>query len=125
MARRETTAQPQRGTCREASSIRPTVAPLVGGSHGGRQWFAGEHEPDGHADCPAPDHDVFGLNLDQAQWVVIAYVITGAMLVPAVGWLGNRLGNRTLYLLALSVFVTGSALCGPGLEWTVSHLPSG
>ena len=37
---------------------------------------------------------VFGLNLDQAQWLVIAYVIAGAMLVPAVGWLGNRLGER-------------------------------
>ena len=59
---------------------------------------------------------VFGLNLDQAQWLVIAYVIAGAMVVPAVGWLGNRLGNRTLYLLALAVFVTGSALCA--LAWS-------
>ena len=47
---------------------------------------------------------------------MIAYVIAGAMLVPAVGWLGNRLGNRTLYLLALAVFVTGSALCA--LAWS-------
>ena len=33
---------------------------------------------------------VFGLNLDQAQWIIMAYVIAGAILVPAVGWLGNR-----------------------------------
>src|SRR5438093_203065 len=53
---------------------------------------------------------VFGLNLEQAQWIVTAYVIAGAVLVPAVGWLGNWLGNRTLYLLVLSIFVTNSAL---------------
>src|SRR5207245_4365891 len=63
---------------------------------------------------------VFGLSLEQAQWIVTAYVIAGAVLVPAVGWLGNWLGNRTLYLLGLSIFVANSALCafswsGPSL----------
>src|SRR5712691_4670126 len=52
---------------------------------------------------------VFGLNLEQAQWIVTAYVIAGAVLVPAVGWLGNWLGNRTFYVLGLSVFVAKSA----------------
>jgi MFS transporter, DHA2 family, multidrug resistance protein len=63
---------------------------------------------------------VFGLNLDQAQWIMTAYVIAGAVLVPAVGWLGNWLGNRTLYLLGLSIFVTNSALCT--LSWSGSSL---
>ena len=63
---------------------------------------------------------VFGLDLDQAQWIVTAYVIAGAMLVPAVGWLGNWLGNRTFYVLALSLFVTNSALCA--LSWSGSSL---
>jgi MFS transporter len=63
---------------------------------------------------------VFGLDLDQAQWIVTAYVIAGAMLVPAVGWLGNRLGNRTFYVLCLSFFVTNSALCA--LSWSGSSL---
>jgi MFS transporter, DHA2 family, multidrug resistance protein len=31
--------------------------------------------------------------------------------VPAVGWFGQRLGNRTLYLLSLLVFLSSSALC--------------
>ncbi len=51
---------------------------------------------------------VYGLNLDQAQWIVTAYVIAGVILVPAVGWLGNWFGNRTFYLLSLAVFVTTS-----------------
>jgi MFS family permease len=59
---------------------------------------------------------VFGLDLDQAQWIVTAYVIAGAMVVPAIGWLGNWLGNRTFYVLALSFFVTNSALCA--LAWS-------
>ncbi len=63
---------------------------------------------------------VFGLNLAQAQWIVTAYVIAGAVLVPAVGWLGNWLGNRTLYLLGLSIFVTNSALCA--CSWSGSSL---
>lgn len=63
---------------------------------------------------------VYGLNIDQAQWIVIAYVIAGAIIVPAVGWLGNRLGNRTLYLLSMIVFVTNSALCT--LAWSGSSL---
>jgi DHA2 family multidrug resistance protein len=63
---------------------------------------------------------VFGLNLDQAQWIMTAYVIAGAVLVPAVGWLGNWLGNRTLYLLGLSIFVTNSALCT--VAWSGSSL---
>ncbi len=63
---------------------------------------------------------VFGLNLEQAQWIVTAYVIAGAVLVPAVGWLGNWLGNRTLYLLGLSIFVTNSALCA--FSWSGSSL---
>src|SRR2546428_10607813 len=53
---------------------------------------------------------VFGLDLEHAQWIVTAYVIAGAVLVPAVGWLGNWLRNRTVYGLGLSVLVTPSAL---------------
>ncbi len=67
-----------------------------------------------------PIMTAFGLNLDQAQWVITGYMIAGAMLVPTVGWLGNRLGNRTLYLLSLVIFLAGSTLCafawsGPSL----------
>lgn len=62
----------------------------------------------------------FGLNLDQVQWVMTAYMIAGAVLIPTVGWLGNRLGNRNLFLGSLVVFVGGSALCG--LAWDGTSL---
>jgi DHA2 family multidrug resistance protein len=59
---------------------------------------------------------VFGLNLSEVQWIITAYVIAGAVLVPAVGWLGNRFGNRTFYVLGLSVFVLNSTLCS--MAWS-------
>jgi DHA2 family multidrug resistance protein len=54
----------------------------------------------------------FGMNLDEAQWIITAYMIAGATMVPTVGWLGNRLGNRNLFVLGLLVFLGSSALCG-------------
>ncbi|MEE9149031.1 MAG: DHA2 family efflux MFS transporter permease subunit, partial [Candidatus Tectomicrobia bacterium] len=62
----------------------------------------------------------FGLNLDQAQWVMTAYMIANAVLIPTVGWLGSWLGNRNLFLLGLLIFVGSSALCG--LAWSGSTL---
>ena len=56
------------------------------------------------------------MDLDQAQWVITAYMIAGAVVIPTVGWLVNVLGNRNLLLLSLLVFVAGSLLCG--LAWS-------
>jgi DHA2 family multidrug resistance protein len=67
-----------------------------------------------------PMMTAFGLNIDQAQWVITAYMIASAVLIPTVGWLGSRLGNRNLLLVSLLVFVGSSALCG--LAWSGSTL---
>lgn len=58
----------------------------------------------------------FGMNLDEVQWVITAYMIAGAVIIPTVGWLGNRLGNRNLFLASLVVFIASSVLCG--LAWS-------
>jgi MFS transporter, DHA2 family, multidrug resistance protein len=57
----------------------------------------------------------FSMNLDEVQWVITAYMIASAVLIPTVGWLGNRFGNRNLFLLSLLTFIAGSALSG--LAW--------
>lgn len=57
----------------------------------------------------------FSLNLDEAQWVITAYMIAGVTLVPTIGWLGSRVGNRTVFLVSLGAFVVSSGLCG--LAW--------
>ena len=62
----------------------------------------------------------FGLNIDQAQWLITAYMIASAVLIPTVGWLGSWLGNRNL-------FAQPAHLCrqfGPlrsGVEWFIAH----
>ncbi len=67
-----------------------------------------------------PMMTAFGFNLDQVQWVITAYMIATAVMVPTVGWLGNVLGNRNVFLFGLVVFVISSALCG--MAWSGSSL---
>jgi DHA2 family multidrug resistance protein len=59
-------------------------------------------------------------DLDLMQWVQTGPMIMQAVMMPSVGWLGSRLGNRKLYLLALGTFVGGSILCG--MAWDVYSL---
>ncbi len=59
-------------------------------------------------------------DLDQMQWVQTGYMIVTAVMMPSVGWLGSRLGNRQIYLIAFSGYVGGSILCG--LAWDVHSL---
>ena len=59
-------------------------------------------------------------DLDEMQWMQTGYMIMQAVMMPSVGWLGARLGNRRLYLLSLSLFVIGSILCG--FAWDVNSL---
>ncbi|MBM3226250.1 MAG: MFS transporter, partial [Candidatus Tectomicrobia bacterium] len=46
------------------------------------------------------------------RWVVTAFLISTAVTMPALGWLGRVLGNKNLYVLGLTIFTTASALCG-------------
>jgi EmrB/QacA subfamily drug resistance transporter len=59
-------------------------------------------------------------DLDTMQWVQTSAMIMQAVMMPSVGWLGARLGNRQLYLLSLGTFVGGSILCG--MAWDISSL---
>lgn len=45
------------------------------------------------------------------QAVVIAYGLTMAMLIPASGWLADRLGTRRTFFGALALFTAGSLAC--------------
>lgn len=45
------------------------------------------------------------------QWVTTAYLLSIAMVIPLTGRLAERFGARAVWLSALTVFLTGSALC--------------
>jgi EmrB/QacA subfamily drug resistance transporter len=54
----------------------------------------------------------FGAPLTDVQWTVIAYVLTLAVVIPASGWIGDKLGTKRTFLFALALFTAASALCG-------------
>ncbi|WP_205171569.1 MFS transporter, partial [Burkholderia sp. LMG 13014] len=54
----------------------------------------------------------FGSHVAGLQWIVNAYTLAFASLLMAGGTLGDRLGDRTVYVAGLAVFVAASALCG-------------
>ncbi|ELW9445587.1 MFS transporter [Burkholderia cenocepacia] len=54
----------------------------------------------------------FGSRVAGLQWIVNAYTLAFASLLLTGGTLGDRLGDRTVYVAGLAVFVAASALCG-------------
>jgi EmrB/QacA subfamily drug resistance transporter len=44
--------------------------------------------------------------------IVIAYLVSLAVFIPASGWLGDRFGGKRVLITAIVVFTVGSALCG-------------
>ncbi|MBV8500596.1 MAG: multidrug transporter subunit MdtD [Paucibacter sp.] len=52
-----------------------------------------------------------GENPLRMQAVVIAYMLTVALLIPASGWLADRFGTRTMFLWAIALFSLGSLAC--------------
>lgn len=52
-------------------------------------------------------------NTDQSTitWVVTGYFLAQAAIIPVTGYLSDRFGTKTIFLIALTVFTVGSALC--------------
>jgi EmrB/QacA subfamily drug resistance transporter len=44
--------------------------------------------------------------------VVVSYLVSLAVVIPASGWLGDRFGTKRIFLLSLALFSVSSALCG-------------
>jgi EmrB/QacA subfamily drug resistance transporter len=59
-------------------------------------------------------------DVTQIQWVLSAYLIARTVVMPTLGWIGGRLGNRRLYLGSLSLYVLTSMLCG--LAWDLESM---
>ncbi len=54
----------------------------------------------------------FGRTPEEMQGILIGYLVSMAMFIPASGWLGDRFGTKRIFLLALALFATGSLLSG-------------
>src|SRR5579875_163024 len=53
----------------------------------------------------------FNTDRNTIIWVVTGYFLAQAAIIPAVGYLSDRVGTKTVFLTALALFVVGSALC--------------
>jgi EmrB/QacA subfamily drug resistance transporter len=54
----------------------------------------------------------FHVRPDSVDTVVIAYLVSLAVFIPASGWLGDRFGAKRIFLTAIVLFTGASALCG-------------
>src|ERR1700730_10772119 len=54
----------------------------------------------------------FGATGTSIDAVVVGYLVSLAIIIPASGWLGDRLGTKRVFLWALALFTCASVLCG-------------
>ncbi len=53
-----------------------------------------------------------GATVDEATWVVTAYVIANIVVIPMTPWLQMRFGRKTYFLVSIAGFTLASMLCG-------------
>ena len=58
--------------------------------------------------------DLKGLELQ--AWVTTAYLITSTISTPIYGKLGDIFGRRRLFIVAITIFIVGSLLCGTATD---------
>ena len=54
----------------------------------------------------------FGVGIDKIEWVLTAYMLALAVMLPTSGWMADRFGYKRVYFLGLFLFTAGSFLCG-------------
>jgi MFS transporter, DHA2 family, multidrug resistance protein len=54
----------------------------------------------------------FGIGIDKIEWVLTAYMLALAVMLPTAAWLADYLGYKRMYFIGLLVFTFGSFLCG-------------
>jgi EmrB/QacA subfamily drug resistance transporter len=54
----------------------------------------------------------FSVGTADIEWVVVGYLLSLAVFMPASGWISGRLGAKRTFLAALAVFTGASMLCG-------------
>jgi len=62
----------------------------------------------------------FGVDVQVGQWVITAYMIALAVVIPVSGYLAERVGMKRLYLITMALFVLSSGLCA--LAWDMPSL---
>ena len=59
-------------------------------------------------------------SLSSIQWVTTGYLLALATVIPLTGWAMERFGAKRMWMLSVTLFMAGSALCG--LSWSTESL---
>ncbi len=54
----------------------------------------------------------FGVGIDKIEWIITAYMLAMAVMLPTAAWLADKFGYKRVYFLGLLLFTFGSFLCG-------------
>jgi DHA2 family multidrug resistance protein len=54
----------------------------------------------------------FGVGVDKIEWVITAYMLAMAVMLPTSAWLADRFGYKRMYFMGLLMFTLGSLFCG-------------
>ncbi len=58
---------------------------------------------------------------EEATWVLTAYLVANAIVLPMSGWFSSLFGRKRFYMTCVMLFTISSALCGlaPSLGWLI------
>ncbi len=62
----------------------------------------------------------FGINMEQVEWIVTAYMLAFAIFILLATWIKTVIGLKQTFLFGLIFFVTGSFLCS--FSWSLDSL---
>jgi EmrB/QacA subfamily drug resistance transporter len=65
-------------------------------------------------------NDLGASGFDEVQWVMTAYMLAVAAVIPITGWASERIGGRRLFLGSLVLFTVASGLCA--VAWNLWSL---
>jgi MFS family permease len=57
-----------------------------------------------------------GYSATEMDSVIVTYTLTLAMFIPLSGWLADRFGTRTMFMIAVLLFMTGSLFCALSVD---------
>src|SRR6187549_3899120 len=60
-------------------------------------------------------------SVDEATWVLTAYLVANAIVLPLSGFLSTLFGRKRFYMACVGIFTVSSLLCGiaPSLGWLI------
>lgn len=54
----------------------------------------------------------FGVGINKIEWVITAYMLAMAVMLPTSAWMADKFGYKRMYFLGLLLFTMGSMFCG-------------